>query len=240
MSARLKWGLTVWSSIYPASAIRRASASATTACSLRRSSRSRPSKLSLKAFWIGLTGALSGHGWPSESATWATPVRGHGWHFRPVVIGRLRRAWRAMDMESLRMDFVTLAGQSGVTLAELCRRFGASRQAGFNWLARFGEAGEAGRPLQAAARLAIAGLCRRRTRFCPSRSFSTALSGRCSAQSFFSLPFSFLERAPPCHIGRRHASVGDLSVEDRRVADVVPAAEVGGVHAPPRAPSPCR
>jgi transposase InsO family protein len=53
-------------------------------------------------------------------------------------------AWRVVNVMSLRLEFVTLAAQPGAKLSELCRRFGVSRQTGYKWLARFGEAGEAG------------------------------------------------------------------------------------------------
>jgi transposase InsO family protein len=42
---------------------------------------------------------------------------------------------------SERLDLVTLAGQPGANMAELCRRFGVSRKAGYKWLKRFGEVG---------------------------------------------------------------------------------------------------
>jgi transposase-like protein len=53
-------------------------------------------------------------------------------------------AWRVVNVMSLRLELVTLAAQPGAKLSELCRRFGVSRQTGYKWLARFGEAGEAG------------------------------------------------------------------------------------------------
>jgi transposase InsO family protein len=42
---------------------------------------------------------------------------------------------------SERLDLVMLAGRPGADMAELCRRFGAGREAGHEWLKRFGEVG---------------------------------------------------------------------------------------------------
>ena len=53
-------------------------------------------------------------------------------------------AWRVADAVSERLDLVTLAGQPGANMAELCRRFGVSRKTGYKWLRRFGELGAAG------------------------------------------------------------------------------------------------
>jgi len=52
--------------------------------------------------------------------------------------------WTVRDAMSERLDFVTLAGQPGATMAALCRRFGISRKTGYKWLKRFGEVGSAG------------------------------------------------------------------------------------------------
>lgn len=49
--------------------------------------------------------------------------------------------WRVSDAMSERLDLVTLAGQPGANMAELCRRFGISRKTGYKWLKRFGEVG---------------------------------------------------------------------------------------------------
>jgi transposase InsO family protein len=45
---------------------------------------------------------------------------------------------------SLVQEFVLLAGQAGANRAELCRRFGISRQTGYKWLRRFAADGTAG------------------------------------------------------------------------------------------------
>jgi transposase-like protein len=52
--------------------------------------------------------------------------------------------WRVRDAMSERLDLVTLAGQPGADMAELCRRFGISRKTGYKWLKRFTELGAAG------------------------------------------------------------------------------------------------
>ena len=52
--------------------------------------------------------------------------------------------WKVRDAMSERLDLVTLAGQPGANMAELCRRFGVSRKTGYKWLKRFGEAGSEG------------------------------------------------------------------------------------------------
>jgi transposase InsO family protein len=49
--------------------------------------------------------------------------------------------WRVRDAMSERLDLVTLAGQPGAVMAELCRRFGVSRKTGYKWLKRFAELG---------------------------------------------------------------------------------------------------
>jgi transposase InsO family protein len=43
-----------------------------------------------------------------------------------------------------RLEFVRMAEAGGVSVAELCRRFGISRETGFQYLRRYREAGEAG------------------------------------------------------------------------------------------------
>jgi len=45
---------------------------------------------------------------------------------------------------SQRLEFVTMAGQEGSILAELCRRFGISRRIGYKWLKRYWREGPAG------------------------------------------------------------------------------------------------
>ena len=45
--------------------------------------------------------------------------------------------WQEASIVEQRFEFVTLAGAEGANIAELCRRFGVSRQTGYKWLARF-------------------------------------------------------------------------------------------------------
>ena len=52
--------------------------------------------------------------------------------------------WKVKDTMSLRSEFVMLANKEGSNIAELCRRFGISRRAGYKWIGRFSEEGEAG------------------------------------------------------------------------------------------------
>src|ERR1700676_4644220 len=52
--------------------------------------------------------------------------------------------WKSISIMENRREFVRLAERGGVSIAELCRRFGISRQTGFTYLRRHGEAGEAG------------------------------------------------------------------------------------------------
>jgi transposase InsO family protein len=52
--------------------------------------------------------------------------------------------WNAKSTMQLRQEFVSLARQEGMTMAELCRRFGISRQTGYKWLARHVEQGDSG------------------------------------------------------------------------------------------------
>ena len=52
--------------------------------------------------------------------------------------------WRSGTVLDSRLEFVRLAGAGGVSIGELCRRFGVSRQTGHVWLQRYREAGEAG------------------------------------------------------------------------------------------------
>lgn len=52
--------------------------------------------------------------------------------------------WRVRNAMAERLDLVTLAGQPGANMAELCRRFGVSRKTGYKWLKRSAELGAAG------------------------------------------------------------------------------------------------
>jgi transposase InsO family protein len=52
--------------------------------------------------------------------------------------------WKDVSVMDQRMEFVRLALAGGVPVAELCRRFGISRDTGHRLLRRFREAGEAG------------------------------------------------------------------------------------------------
>jgi transposase InsO family protein len=52
--------------------------------------------------------------------------------------------WKELTPMSQRKEFVNLALTDGANMARLCRRFEISRKIGYKWLARYGEAGEAG------------------------------------------------------------------------------------------------
>lgn len=52
--------------------------------------------------------------------------------------------WRECDRVSERLEFVRLAESEAVSFAELCRRFGVSRQTGYVWLRRFESDGMSG------------------------------------------------------------------------------------------------
>ena len=52
--------------------------------------------------------------------------------------------WKVNDTMSLRSEFVLLAGKEGSNFAELCRRFGISRKAGYKWVRRYSEEGVEG------------------------------------------------------------------------------------------------
>jgi len=52
--------------------------------------------------------------------------------------------WRSVSIMESREEFVRLAEQGGVSIAELCRRFGISRQTGFSYLRRHREFGAVG------------------------------------------------------------------------------------------------
>ena len=44
--------------------------------------------------------------------------------------------WQETRVMQLRQEFVSLAQQEGIPIAELCRRYGISRKTGYKWLAR--------------------------------------------------------------------------------------------------------
>ncbi len=50
-------------------------------------------------------------------------------------------SWKECDRVSLRREFVALARQDGINVAQLCRRFGISRPTGYKWLKRFAREG---------------------------------------------------------------------------------------------------
>ena len=52
--------------------------------------------------------------------------------------------WQEQSVMSLPEEFVTLACGGGISFAELCRRFGISRQTGYKWVHRFQTDGRAG------------------------------------------------------------------------------------------------
>jgi len=52
--------------------------------------------------------------------------------------------WTERDRMSLRTEFVLLDRKSGLSFAELCRRFGISRKTGYKWRDRFNEDGVSG------------------------------------------------------------------------------------------------
>jgi transposase InsO family protein len=52
--------------------------------------------------------------------------------------------WQEQSTVSLRTEFVTLAGAGAISFAELCRRYGISRQTGYKWLNRYRTDGAAG------------------------------------------------------------------------------------------------
>src|SRR5260370_36730467 len=52
--------------------------------------------------------------------------------------------WKSISIMQSRQEFVGLAEQGDVSVAELCRRFGISRQTGFGYLRRHREAGAGG------------------------------------------------------------------------------------------------
>ena len=52
-------------------------------------------------------------------------------------------AWREASIVQQRFEFVTLATAEGANVADLCRRFGISRETGYKWIARFKLSGRA-------------------------------------------------------------------------------------------------
>jgi len=52
--------------------------------------------------------------------------------------------WKSVSIMDNRREFVRLASRGGVSIAELCRRFGISRQTGFTLIRRYREEGDAG------------------------------------------------------------------------------------------------
>jgi len=66
--------------------------------------------------------------------------------------------WKALDLMSIREEFVILASRTDANRRELCRRFGISPQTGYKWLSRYAQQGKPGltdlsrRPLNSPAR----------------------------------------------------------------------------------------
>lgn len=52
--------------------------------------------------------------------------------------------WRSSSVELQRLEFVGLASAGGVSMRELCRRFGISPTTGYKWLSRYGDEGVVG------------------------------------------------------------------------------------------------
>lgn len=80
-------------------------------------------------------------------------------------------SWRKTDIEHLRLEFVWIAGEVGVSMTEVCRQFGISRKTGYKWLRRYQAAGPPGlavrtcRPLASplsASGAVVAAICRLR------------------------------------------------------------------------------
>ncbi len=44
--------------------------------------------------------------------------------------------WAERNLVSLREEFVRVAETAGLTMSELCRRFGISRKTGYKWVGR--------------------------------------------------------------------------------------------------------
>ena len=49
--------------------------------------------------------------------------------------------WSPVTVSDQREEFVRLADSPGVSLSELCRRFGISRKTGYKWLGRWQQQG---------------------------------------------------------------------------------------------------
>lgn len=52
--------------------------------------------------------------------------------------------WKELSIMEQRLEFVTLATAQGANVAELCRRFGVSRETGHKWITRFRTGGTSG------------------------------------------------------------------------------------------------
>lgn len=52
--------------------------------------------------------------------------------------------WQVKELLTMKREFVMLAQPDGTNIAELCRRFGISRECGYKWLRAYQEAGELG------------------------------------------------------------------------------------------------
>jgi transposase-like protein len=53
-------------------------------------------------------------------------------------------SWKKTDIEHLRMEFVWIASEPGVSVSEVCRQFNISRKTGYKWRYRFQTEGAAG------------------------------------------------------------------------------------------------
>ena len=53
-------------------------------------------------------------------------------------------SWRRNDIEHLRMEFIWIACEDGVSMTEVCRQFVISRKTGYKWLRRYQAEGPAG------------------------------------------------------------------------------------------------
>src|SRR4051812_12957660 len=47
--------------------------------------------------------------------------------------------WRETNVDEQRMQFVTVARQSGMTMTAACERFGISRPTGYRWLGKWAQ-----------------------------------------------------------------------------------------------------
>ena len=52
--------------------------------------------------------------------------------------------WQVKELLTMKREFVMLAQADGTNIAELCRRFGISRECGYKWLRAYQEVGELG------------------------------------------------------------------------------------------------